>query len=125
MVVDPWGTVIAQCHDKSPDICFAEIDLDYVKSVRQQLPCFEHRRNDVYQLNSSRKFVTKNKLYSNPELTYIPYSMNIEKYIGLTISFLTVISTDYQFSAFLLFQQLTSKKMIILLYQGNCISLAM
>uniref|UniRef100_A0A183BV33 Zinc finger protein 593 homolog n=1 Tax=Globodera pallida TaxID=36090 RepID=A0A183BV33_GLOPA len=30
MVVDPWGTVVAQCSDKE-DICFAELDLGYVE----------------------------------------------------------------------------------------------
>jgi len=65
-IVDPWGSVIAQCSDiprkdGEGDFCLAEIDLDRLQSVRQGLlfqtvlfligadmPLWEQRRNDVY-----------------------------------------------------------------------------
>ncbi|XP_077983209.1 deaminated glutathione amidase-like [Glandiceps talaboti] len=47
MVVDPWGSVIASCHD-GVDLCVADIDLDYQTKVRTELPCWTHRRYDLY-----------------------------------------------------------------------------
>ncbi len=51
MVIDPWGDVIAMANDRP--CCFtAEIDLDFVKSVRSQIPSIENRRGDIYSLTS-------------------------------------------------------------------------
>ncbi|XP_072350311.1 deaminated glutathione amidase-like, partial [Scyliorhinus torazame] len=47
MVVDPWGTVAAQCN-VGRDICYAEINLDYLREIRQDMPVRSHRRNDLY-----------------------------------------------------------------------------
>lgn len=47
MVVDPWGCVIAQCREGN-DVCVAEIDLEYLSKVRQQMPVMNHKRNDLY-----------------------------------------------------------------------------
>ena len=49
MVVDPWGTVIAQASD-GPGLIFADIDLDRIAAVRRQVPSLENRRSDVYRL---------------------------------------------------------------------------
>lgn len=46
-VVDPLGTVIAQCSEE-PGFVLAPIDLSLVKSVRQTMPLERHRRYDVY-----------------------------------------------------------------------------
>ncbi|XP_027040871.1 deaminated glutathione amidase-like [Pocillopora damicornis] len=55
MVVDPWGCVIAQCHEGN-DVCVAEIDLGYLNKIRQQMPLMNHRRTDIYgSLNSGPK----------------------------------------------------------------------
>ncbi len=43
MVVDPWGEVIAEA-DEGEDIVFAELDLDLVKSTRQNMPVHNQRR---------------------------------------------------------------------------------
>lgn len=43
MIVDPWGTVLAQCGEAC-DIAVAEINLDHVKRVRQLMPVVAHRR---------------------------------------------------------------------------------
>ncbi|KAG7207850.1 hypothetical protein KM043_009451 [Ampulex compressa] len=47
MIVDPWGTVIAQCMEKT-GIAIAEIDLDLLEQVRKNMPCENHRRIDLY-----------------------------------------------------------------------------
>ncbi|CAG2256040.1 NIT1 [Mytilus edulis] len=46
-VVDPWGAVIAQCREGT-DVCVAEIDLSYLKSVRANMPIWSHKRPDLY-----------------------------------------------------------------------------
>lgn len=44
MIIDPWGTPLAQCGLLS-DLAVAEIDTDYVRNLRQQMPIFDHRRD--------------------------------------------------------------------------------
>jgi deaminated glutathione amidase len=43
MIVDPWGTVIAECAD-GEGVALAEIDLGRERSIRAQLPSLKHRR---------------------------------------------------------------------------------
>lgn len=47
MVVDPWGTVVAQCSE-GPGLCLAHINLGYLRQLRQHLPVMQHRRPDLY-----------------------------------------------------------------------------
>ncbi|KAM9368293.1 deaminated glutathione amidase isoform 2-T2 [Phaethornis superciliosus] len=47
LVVDPWGAVVAQCHE-GPGLCYAEIDLQYLHRVRREIPVQNHRRHDLY-----------------------------------------------------------------------------
>lgn len=41
MIVDPWGKVLAQCQD-GEDFCMAKIDLDYLRTLRKNMPVYEH-----------------------------------------------------------------------------------
>ena len=43
MIVDPWGTVVAQIADGA-GIAVAELDLGYLAKVRAELPALQHRR---------------------------------------------------------------------------------
>lgn len=43
MIVDPWGTVIAQCGERG-DVAVAEIDLAYLMSIREGMPLWSQRR---------------------------------------------------------------------------------
>ncbi len=45
MVVDPWGTVVAQAPDRVA-IVTAELDLARVRSIRRQIPALANRRPD-------------------------------------------------------------------------------
>ncbi|KAG5329010.1 NFT1 protein, partial [Acromyrmex heyeri] len=54
MIVDPWGTIIAQCTDKL-GIAMAEIDLTLLEKIRKDMPCEQHRRNDLYSRMEYRK----------------------------------------------------------------------
>ena len=47
MVIDPWGTVVARCHD-TMDVCVAEIDLPLLHKRRSEMPIFSHKRHDLY-----------------------------------------------------------------------------
>lgn len=49
MIVDPWGTVLAQCPD-APSVALAEVDLERVHDLRRRLPCLEHERPAAYTL---------------------------------------------------------------------------
>jgi len=44
MIVDPWGTVVAECLD-GDGIAVADIDPAEVERVRRQLPSLQHRRS--------------------------------------------------------------------------------
>ncbi|MFH0917383.1 MAG: carbon-nitrogen hydrolase family protein [bacterium] len=47
MVVDPWGVVIAQCREGIGTVS-AELDLEYLHSVRERMPVQRHRRRDLF-----------------------------------------------------------------------------
>ncbi|WMJ78335.1 MULTISPECIES: carbon-nitrogen hydrolase family protein [unclassified Sedimentibacter] len=49
LVVSPWGNVLNRMDEKEGYI-IQEIDLDYVKKVRSELPLLKHVRNDIYSL---------------------------------------------------------------------------
>lgn len=50
LIVDPWGNVIAKASDK-PCVITAEVDLDYLDSVRNQVLSLYNRREDIYNLS--------------------------------------------------------------------------
>lgn len=49
IVASPWGNIINRLDEREGYI-IQEIDLDYVKKVREQLPLLKHIRSDVYSL---------------------------------------------------------------------------
>lgn len=53
LVVDPWGTVIATASDKEM-VLVSEIDLDYLREMRVQVPSLANRRPEVYSLTINR-----------------------------------------------------------------------
>lgn len=44
MIVDPWGTILAQGNAANPGIIFAEIDLAKQHKIRSELPAIKHRK---------------------------------------------------------------------------------
>jgi predicted amidohydrolase len=48
MIIDPWGTVIAQASD-GEGVIVADIDLAYLERVRAMLPSLANRRADAYR----------------------------------------------------------------------------
>lgn len=53
LIIDPWGNVIAKASDRQCCIT-AEIDLDMIDNIRNQVPAIKNRREDVYNLSSSK-----------------------------------------------------------------------
>jgi predicted amidohydrolase len=47
LIVDPWGEIVAEANEE-PCSLFAEIDLQKVKQVREQIPVFRDRRPERY-----------------------------------------------------------------------------
>jgi predicted amidohydrolase len=47
MIVDPWGTVLAQAPDVDEAVVVADLDLSRVDEVREGLPVLRQRRADV------------------------------------------------------------------------------
>nr|WP_300091297.1 carbon-nitrogen hydrolase family protein [Sedimentibacter sp.] len=50
IAASPWGSVLCRMDEKEGYV-IQEIDTDYVKKVRNELPLLKHRRTDVYELN--------------------------------------------------------------------------
>ena len=42
MIVDPWGQVIAEL-ESGTGVAVADIDLEFLRTTRRQLPCLEHK----------------------------------------------------------------------------------
>ena len=51
-VVGPWGDVVAEIEEEV-GVAYAEIDLDALSKVRQNMPVSTHRRTDLYSLTSN------------------------------------------------------------------------
>jgi predicted amidohydrolase len=49
MVVDPWGSILAQRTDPSPGVVLAELDPDVQLKIRSELPVLSNRRPDAYR----------------------------------------------------------------------------
>ena len=46
MIVDPWGTIVAQAPDRV-GLVTAELDLGRVRSIRRQIPALANRRPEA------------------------------------------------------------------------------
>ena len=49
LVASPWGDIQSRLDEKS-GILLAELELDRVGAVREQLPILRNRRTDLYRL---------------------------------------------------------------------------
>ena len=47
LIVDPWGTILAQAPDGETSLV-ADLDLENMERLRQQLPCLKNRNPTVY-----------------------------------------------------------------------------
>ena len=45
-IIDPWGNIMSELEEGS-GIITADIDLDYLESLRNKLPIYDHRRFSV------------------------------------------------------------------------------
>lgn len=49
MIVDPWGTVVAERSESSPGVVLADLDLRAQRRIRTELPVLAHRRPEAYR----------------------------------------------------------------------------
>lgn len=49
MIVDPWGTVLAERLEARPGVVVADLDLDRQREIRSRLPVLAHRRPEAYR----------------------------------------------------------------------------
>ena len=49
-IIDPWGITVSKAQGRE-DIVFGELDLEYVRRLRQDLPTLSLRRPDLYELS--------------------------------------------------------------------------
>jgi len=47
-IVDPYGVIVASAAEDQEALIVGEINKDYLLSVRQRMPIFQHRRPDLY-----------------------------------------------------------------------------
>lgn len=52
LVVDPWGNVVAKASD-TKRVVTADLDFDYLTSIRRELPSLEHKQFDIYGVNEN------------------------------------------------------------------------
>jgi predicted amidohydrolase len=55
LIIDPWGQVLAECNSifgnvdsENPELGIAEIDLNYLKEIREKMPIWNHRKHCLY-----------------------------------------------------------------------------
>jgi predicted amidohydrolase len=49
MIVYPWGTILAEFQDDTGEgIQTADLDMDMLQILRQDMPIFQHKRYDLY-----------------------------------------------------------------------------
>lgn len=79
MIVDPWGKVLIECDNSLDPQCLSvKIDADTIESIKERMPCFEHRRNNVYSLNAIR-MITAEQSLQPLDIDYRPMSSETEE----------------------------------------------
>ncbi len=54
MIVDPWGSVVAE-RSQDPGIILAQLDLSQVAQARQKIPCLQHDRQIMFTKHECAK----------------------------------------------------------------------
>ena len=54
MIVDPWGTVLAERAGPGPGVALADLEMDRLDNVRSDLPVLAHRRPEAYRWPDDR-----------------------------------------------------------------------
>jgi deaminated glutathione amidase len=54
MIIDPWGTILAEAAGDEPEVIVCDIDLGSVQAVRRKIPSLQHDRAFATQLDVSR-----------------------------------------------------------------------
>lgn len=70
MIVDPWGKVLAECDDNVNDVQCKTVTIDTAEliAIRKRMPCFDHRRHDVYALAPIQMALPAESIVENESL---------------------------------------------------------
>jgi predicted amidohydrolase len=66
MIVDPWGTVLAQADGETPGYIVAEMDYAHQEGIRKRMPLLEHRRPKLYHRSSAQAHASSSHSSSLP-----------------------------------------------------------
>lgn len=69
MIVDPWGSIVASC-DFEVGVALAEIDLDWLRKIRREMPLDSHRRKDLY---GTVLVAAKPSVYADETFSFGPF----------------------------------------------------
>lgn len=73
IIIDPWGEVLADCGDLEFNVQVAEIDVGKIDKIQRTMPCFQHRRHDIYSLASLQ--VDKRKEIENGNFKFSTFDI--------------------------------------------------
>lgn len=69
------GDILKECREEL-DIQFVEIDLERIVQVESNMPCFLHRRNDVYEVVSHDSVKSDGSLESGKQFMFEKYPID-------------------------------------------------
>lgn len=73
MAISPWGVILDECQEEL-DIKFVDIDLKKITKVESNMPCFQHRRNDVYEVVTHKSLNLSN--FSDEQFMFEKYPID-------------------------------------------------
>lgn len=53
MIIDPYGRILAEAGSDGETVIISTLDIDLLENIRKEMPLFQHRRKDLYELKSS------------------------------------------------------------------------
>ncbi|XP_021963740.1 nitrilase and fragile histidine triad fusion protein NitFhit isoform X3 [Folsomia candida] len=118
VIVDPWGTILAQAEGSNPGLIFAEIDLAHLEKVRQEMPVISHKAPGLLSVLGKDsglredEYTAQNALVTNILTAAAPET---KSELGLC----TIPTTDNSRAATFLFGPIVAKYEIVFLENKN------
>lgn len=60
-MVDPWGVVVAEASDESPQLLITTIDIKKINDVRAKMPVIQHRKPSIYGTDITKASIPSNE----------------------------------------------------------------
>lgn len=75
IAVSPWGDIIGRCTEEL-EVQFVEIDVGKIAKIEANMPCFQHRRDNVYSLEIKTADYIKESNCSNESFVFEKYPID-------------------------------------------------